>query len=428
LLIDPIVALLTLSGFILLGYGLYRTLHLRASELGKNLARLSIESNQKITEVLKTYREAVSQNRRYVYSREVAEIRMKHAEALAEISFMPNISKYIVESAMIVGVLIISAFQFVSQDSKQAVATLAVFLAAGTRIAPSVLRIQQGLLTVKTSIGSSKDTLDLMRSLKDTVGFPSASSTPNFDHVGFDAKLKINALNFKYRNGREEVIKDINLSLEKGKVLAVVGPSGAGKSTLADLILGALMPNSGSIRISGETPLRAAEMWPGALSYVPQEVVIIQGTLRDNIMLGYEKVKIYDEQVLKCIDRANLSDLLKNLPHGLDSEVGDSGYQLSGGQKQRLGIARALFTNPSFLVLDEATSALDSQSEREISDSIRSLREHTTIIIIAHRLSTVRDADIAIYLNNGRIEAIGSFEHLREKIQNFDKQAKLLGI
>jgi ABC-type multidrug transport system fused ATPase/permease subunit len=267
-----------------------------------------------------------------------------------------------------------------------------------------------------------------MRSLQDSSSFSSASKTPNFNHIGFHAKLEIEALTFKYKNGTEEVIKDLSLSLGKGKVLAIVGPSGSGKSTLADLILGALSPNSGRVRISGEAPLRAAEKWPGALSYVPQEVVIIQGTLRDNILLGYEKSEKYDAQILKCIERANLSDLLASLPQGLDSEVGDSGFQLSGGQKQRLGIARALFTNPSFLVLDEATSALDSQSEREISNSIRNLRDYSTIIIIAHRLSTVKDADAAIYLNNGHIEAMGNFDHLREKIQNFDEQAKLLGI
>ena len=168
--------------------------------------------------------------------------------------------------------------------------------------------------------------------------------------------------------------------------------------------------------------------WPGAISYVPQDINIFDGTVRTNVSLGYSKDLASDEMVWEAVNFAELGDVVKKLPNGLDTEIGERGIKLSGGQRQRLGIARALFSKPQLLVLDEATSSLDSETEQRISKAIQNLQGKVTVVIIAHRLSTVREADHVYYLEDGKIKASGSFEVVRKMSPGFDQQAKLLGL
>jgi ABC-type multidrug transport system fused ATPase/permease subunit len=192
--------------------------------------------------------------------------------------------------------------------------------------------------------------------------------------------------------------------------------------------LGAIVPTSGDIEISNMTPLDAINRWPGAISYVPQETFIIEGTVRENITLGYKSEQFSDDQVKLSLRKAQLESFIQTLPEGINTQVGEQGTRLSGGQKQRLGIARALVTNPKLLVLDEATSALDAETENLMSLAIQSLKGHVSVVIVAHRLSTVKNADQLIYLDNGAIRAAGTFEELRFQIPEFDNQSKLLGL
>ena len=207
-----------------------------------------------------------------------------------------------------------------------------------------------------------------------------------------------------------------------------MGPSGAGKTTMIDLLLGILNPDSGSVLISGVSPIKAITKWPGAISYVPQDVVITAGTIRENISLGYPIEVATDERILNCLSSARLDDFVLRLPNGLDAKVGEKGTTLSGGQRQRLGIARALFTKPLLLVLDEATSALDAETEASVSQAISDLIGETTVVVIAHRLSTVRKADVVFYLDDGKLIANGTFAEVRAAVPNFDSQAKLMGL
>jgi ABC-type multidrug transport system fused ATPase/permease subunit len=248
------------------------------------------------------------------------------------------------------------------------------------------------------------------------------------DHKGFESKILVEKLTFSYPGAKESAICDVSLSIDAGQSIAIVGPSGAGKTTLVDLILGVIEPNSGSIKISGVNPLEACERWPGAIAYVPQDVVIIAGTVRQNIGIGYALHNASDELVLKSLRIANLESFVMGLEKNLESQVGEKGAKLSGGQRQRLGIARALFTNPGLLVFDEATSALDAETEETVSNAIQSLRGKTTVIMIAHRLSTVRSADQVIYMDRGKVVASGSFESVRSQVPDFDHQAKLMGL
>jgi ABC-type multidrug transport system fused ATPase/permease subunit len=197
---------------------------------------------------------------------------------------------------------------------------------------------------------------------------------------------------------------------------------------LVDVLLGVLRADTGLISISGKPPLEAISDWPGAISYVPQNVTISNGTFRENVGLGYPVEVVTDELVWSALETAQLANFVRDLPLGLDTPVGERGAKISGGQRQRLGIARAMFTHPKLLVLDEATSSLDGQTEADISDAIQQLKGSVTVVMIAHRLSTVRNADKVIFMDKGKILARGSFEEVRMSIPDFDNQAKLMGL
>ena len=197
---------------------------------------------------------------------------------------------------------------------------------------------------------------------------------------------------------------------------------------MVDLILGIQDPVKGEILISGIEPRLCFSKYPLAVSYVPQDVEIVNGSVKHNILLGLDENIFTDDQIWKLLEKVKLDSLVSNLPLKLDAQVGESGAKLSGGQRQRLGIARALLTQPAMLVLDEATSALDSETELAITQSLDSLKGDMTILVIAHRLSTVRNSDLIVYLNEGKIEAMGKFDQVKQLVPNFARQAELMGL
>ena len=367
-------------------------------------------------------------NRREYYAREIGRLRLGLADVLAEIQFMPNISKYVIESGIVIGAVVIAGAQFAIQDARHAVATLTVFLAAGTRIAPAIMRLQQSAIQIKGGIGSAIPTLELIDSLNGVENIQPVEDSLQVLHEGFKSKITLDAVCFKYPNQVNNALNNINVSIESGDSLAIVGPSGAGKTTFVDVLLGVLNPDSGVVNISDSKPLTAISKWPGAISYVPQDVVISNGTIRENVAMGFPIEVASDELVWAALEIAQLIEFVKLLPEGLDTPVGERGTKISGGQRQRLGIARAMFTNPKLLVLDEATSSLDGQTEADISDSIQNLKGKVTVVLIAHRLSTVRNASRVIYLANGQIVASGTFDQVRDSVPDFDRQAKLMGL
>ena len=426
--VDPILSVSTFALFATIAFMLYRIMQVRARKLGERNRQTNVDSNSLILEVLTSYRELVVKNRRFYYSRKIGEQRHQLAAATAELSFMPNISKYVIEITVIVGSLMISAIQFVTQDAAHAVATLGVFFAASTRIAPAVLRVQQSSLSIRASSGLAEPTLELIESLGIDEIIKENDATIDFDHEGFVANIEIVNVSLKYPGKEINAVSNLSLSIDKGEIVAFVGPSGAGKTTIIDILLGILEPDKGRVEINGLSPLDAISTWPGAIGYMPQDILISNGTVRENVMLGFDSNPMYDQRVQSAITIAQLSEFVQALPKGLDQPMGDRGTSISGGQRQRLGIARAIFTAPKLLVLDEATSALDGETEANISSAIQAFRGDVTVLMIAHRLSTVLTADRVVYMDKGEIKAQGSFEEVRRAVPDFDRQANLMGL
>lgn len=429
LVVNPIMALGTTVFFSIAGLLLFKSMASRSRELGMQQATLGIESNKIIQETILVFREILVSDRRNHYIKQFEENRDKSARVQAEVTFMPNISKYFLEALLIIGAISAGATQFLFQDAGKAVATLSIFLAAGFRIAPAVMRIQQNAVAIQGALGGAGATLELIETLEEIkVEDPQKESSLDFAHVGFTPEVTIKNLYFAYPNSISDSISNITLTIKPGTFTAIVGPSGAGKSTLLDLILGVHAPRSGEVLISSLAPRRAASKWRGAMSYMPQEIFLNSGSIRENIALGLPVEEVDSKFFIDALDKAHLLEFVKSLPEGIDTKIGDRGFRMSGGQRQRVGISRTLLSRPKLIMLDEVTSALDSEAEEVIAASLKDLKGWATLVVVAHRLSTVRDADQVVYLNAGKIEAVGSFEEVRAKIPNFDNQANLLGL
>ena len=426
--LDPILAASTLIVFGTISWVLFKLLNSRAQILGEKNALLQVRGNSKILEILSSYREVVVSNRRSNYSLAVSKTRYELAETIAELSFMPNISKYVIESAVVFGALAVAAVQFVLKDAANAVATLSVFLAAGARIAPAVMRIQQGAVSMKGSIGAATPTLNLIDELSKVSDVPQVEQKLVIHHEGFVPEVILENVSLTYPNSLKPSLNKVSIKIQPGSFVAFVGSSGAGKTSLVDVLLGILNPTSGVIKLSNESPLDAFTKWPGAVSYLPQDIEIVNGSVKDNLCLGLDPKLIDEELFWNAIDAAHLRSLVESLPQGLDAQVGERGMKISGGQRQRLGIARALLSKPNLIVLDEATSALDGETEFKVTESLLALKGKVTIVMIAHRLSTIREADQIFYLENGEIVASGNFDELKKAHPHFAEQAQLMGL
>lgn len=430
--VDTIVAVSSLTLFSSLGVILYVKMHKKAQRLGERATSLGIQSSDKISEVVSCYRELLVKGKRRYYAEKIGSMRLEMAEAGANLSVMQLLSKYIMEISMVAGGLFIGVTQFLLQPATTAVGVIGIFLVASARIVPAVLRIQTGLVGLKMNIGTATITLDLIEQYVDVASALHAEGRPDevsldFHHTGFKGNIKLRDLNFVYPGRQKSAIKGMNLNIREGEFLAIVGPSGAGKTTLVDLMIGVLKPNSGEVLISGLSPENTIRDWPGAIAYVPQDANIVNGSFKDNVCLGFDSNLVDDFTVEKILFDVQLGEVLTT-NKGIHSGVGERGSLLSGGQRQRLGIARALFTQPRILILDESTSSLDADTESRVSNYLLSLKGKLTLIVIAHRLSTVRHADRIVYLKAGKARGEGSFQTLRKLVPDFDKQAKAMGL
>ena len=427
-IVDPLIAFSTLALFGMVGLILHFIMNVRVKEIGKKQSLVSIESQERISELIHAYREISVGNRKAYYSSEINRLRSYLSKSQAELSYLRYASKFVIEITVVIGALTLAAFQFLTQTASHAVGVLSIFLVASTRIGPAVLRVQQGLLAVKANVGNARPTYQVIEELRDVSELEVKHNRFDIEHYGFKGCISVKSVYFKYEQSSNWALNNVNLEINHGEVVAIVGPSGAGKTTLVDLILGVLKADTGEILISGKSPREAVEVWPGAIAYVPQDVVITNGTIKSNVALGLNQSEDLELQIKSVLKVAQLGEFVENLPLGINEKVGDRGTKLSGGQRQRLGIARALLTEPILIVFDEATSALDGETEMIISKEIMKLKGTKTLIIIAHRLSTIREADKIVYMSGGEIISTGSLKEVRNRVPEFENQARLMGL
>ena len=392
-IVDPKIGLFSLLIFVPLFGALYFALRKISVNTGEIITTITLQSNLKILEVIGASREIAVNNRRGFYLEEIKAKRNSLANSLAIQALLPNSLKYIVDLSLVTGIFLLGLIQFNFENPTRAAATLVLFTAAGTRFAPALVRVQQSFLMIANGSGLAARTLqfesetrDWPRVLPEIKGFERV-------HQGFVGEIEIRDLSFCYPGEGQKLFTSLNLKIGSGEFLAIIGKSGSGKSTLIDLVLGLHTPQGGAVEISGETPESAFQVWPGAVGYVPQNVYIATGTIKSNVCLGFDESEIEDTHVWEALSLANLDQDVRKMSGQLQSKVEEAGSNLSGGQIQRIGIARALLSDPKILVLDEVTSSLDAITESEIASTLNSMKRKKTLIVIAHRESTISNAD-----------------------------------
>ena len=293
------------------------------------------------------------------------------------------------------------------RSGSEVVSVLGLFAYAGFRIVPAANRIILHVNSIRFARAyvepMAVDWLALGEGAPPvtTAVWPPLATSIEFDHVSY-----------RYEDGRPDALADVRLSIPRGESIGIVGPTGAGKTTLVDVLLGLLTPTSGRVLVDGRDIRDALPAWQAQIGYVPQQVMLVDDTLRRNIAFGVDDDRIDEARVVRVVRAARLDALVASVPEGLGARVGERGVRLSGGERQRIAIARALYRDPAVLIFDEATSALDHQTEREIADAIDALRGERTVVVIAHRMATVRTCDRLVVLDGGRVAAQGRFDEL----------------
>jgi ABC-type multidrug transport system fused ATPase/permease subunit len=302
-------------------------------------------------------------------------------------------------------------------DLSQIVPLLSLYVVAGYRLLPSLMKFAGAISQVRQHRAVFDNVASL---LAESDGLPRTPPSPR--RLPLEAGIEFRSVTFRYSKQARPVFDAFDLKIASNEFVALVGSSGAGKSTLVDLLLGLLSPERGLI-LAGGTPLDASSLphWRAQVAYVPQSVFLLDGTVAENIAFGVWPERVDSERVRAAAQLARIDDLIEGLPGGYDSEIGERGSKLSGGQRQRLGIARALYRDPEVLILDESTSALDGITEEQIVRTLEGLKGRKTVIVIAHRHSTVRLCDRILLLDEGRIEDSGSYEELASRSSRFTR-------
>ena len=330
--------------------------------------------------------------------------------------------RYMLETSLVIGAVLVVAVAGLSSGRNAALPAVGLVLAGAFRLLPALNQ----MLFLTNSVQFSSSATDLVQHELRTFGAYAQDPDPTVPVIApyrFEHELHLDEVTFQYPSRTDPALRHVSFVVRPGESIGIVGPTGSGKSTLLDITLGLLEPQSGLVVLDGAPLAERREAWQRSIGYVPQDVYLVDDTLRANVALGWLGSEIDDQAVLDAIRLAKLDEVVAVLPDGTDTILGERGVRLSGGQRQRVGLARALYTRPTVLVLDEATSNLDHSTEQHIVETLAALRGGVTMIIVTHRTTSVRHCDRLIYLENGAVRAAGTADDVRALVPGFDELA-----
>ncbi len=391
------------------------------SKAGRIRAQTEIDGNEIVSHYVFSFRE-------YFALGDVVQLRSKFLAIRSEAGIAVKIMqwsnllpKYILESSLLIGTGLLIFYVTEVTDQLENPNFIGVFLAIGFRVVPGLLRMQASLNTIRNSSAAGKSTLDFYHHLGSP---PATKASQKLDTRSTFPDIEFSCVSFEYRTREDFQISEVSFRVEPGASIALVGKSGSGKSTVADLISGVLLPESGSVTIGGLPARDWINSHPRKMIYIPQAVGILNGSLLDNICLGIPKIQQDRDLAIRVINDLELGSMLEALPDGLETSLGENAVQLSGGQRQRIALARSLYFKPSLIVMDESTSALDVETEASIRSFVSSSTSGTTKVIVAHKLSLLKDVDSILFFENGKMLFQGNFIEMN----NYPKFKNLFGL
>jgi len=433
LLVDPVSTIATIIYFALIALTIQFFLGTRMQRAGQKLAASSVEANAALSDLTTVFRELSVLGKRQQYIERIYQARLQAADSGAAQYYLSGIPRYIVEAALLIGIALFVVVQYLTTDLTAAAGTISVFVFGGFRLTAAILPLQSSILTVSSLIPVAKTALEILATSSRESPQAGLLGGENFGREqmrtsregGVDVEIK--DVFFSFEDSAVPVLRGINLRIPPGAQAALMGPSGAGKSTLADIICAVLEPSSGQVLINGANSFSAsAKLSP--IGYVPQKPGLVSGTISDNVALGVSREDVKTDQVRSALASAHLLDVIENLPDGINAPLGKLLDGLSGGQVQRLGLARALYNNPGLLVMDEATSALDAESEAEIQKVLDGLRGKVTVVLIAHRVNTIQNADVVFLMEAGKVVDKGTFQELLRRNPSVERVVELMRV
>jgi len=420
LFIEPLLTVIT---FVIIGGGgslLLKLIKKKLKTFGESATQERARMIQGVDEGINGYKDVNVMNRESFFIDKFKSYAVNFANAEIFKSTAIYASKPVIEFVTVTGMMFI-AFFMVWQDRSLGtiIPVLALFGAATVRLMPAINKIVNQLTTFRYYLHSLDPVYQDMVNIEQKK--ESGNSLKNIGKLTLENCIELKNLSYNYPDSEETVVKNVNITIPKGSAVGFVGPSGAGKSTIVDLILGLLKPNSGEVLVDGVNISTDMRKWQNNVGYIPQSIYLSDDTIRNNIAFGIPEEMISDEKVHEAIKAANLDSHVNNLPRGLETNVGEGGIKLSGGQRQRVGIARALYDNPEVLIMDEATSSLDNITEKKVISAIEELKGDRTVIMIAHRLTTVENCDQLYLMKEGEVIDTGTYSELLDKSEEFQK-------
>lgn len=373
-----------------------------ARELGKDCQEYKAKLYQWMNQSLGGIKEVKVLNRELFFINSYTKYFKKYIKGLRISRLIGAVPKYIVEMVSMAGLLLalIVKINYGQSDLISFVPQLAAFAVAAFRLLPSVGRINEHVTGIMYAAPSIELVYHDLKEVQDIKHLEDSEE----GEVQLENEIVIKDVCYHYPDSEENVINYANFSIKKGQTIALIGESGAGKTTMADIILGLLTPQYGKIKADRVDIFKNMDIWHHSIGYIPQTIYLSDDTIRNNVAFGVDEELIDDEAVESALKKAQLWNFVDGLFDGLNTVVGDRGVRLSGGQRQRIGIARALYHDPEILILDEATSALDNDTESAVMDAIEHLHGEKTMIIIAHRLTTIQNADVIYEVSDGKVE------------------------